>query len=249
VDAERHDDHCCFDDWARSNARRARKRETVAAITGSLLTALEEAGLAGRSVLDLGCGVGDLALTTLAHGASRATGIDLGRGAIAEARGLAAERGLDDRATFTVGDASTFPLEPHDVVVLNRVICCYPHLEGLIRNSLEAARDVYAFTAPVARGPIGAFVRLQTRLANVWYALRRSRFGDFRVFVHDLDAVDRKVRAAGFRSIRRERRRLVWELGVYVKEEAAPLRSSVTEEASVFAPHTRTTTLSSGSGR
>lgn len=221
----------------------------MAGITRSLLEALETTGLAGRSVLDLGCGVGDLALATLARGASRATGIDLGRGAIGQARRLAAERGLVDRATFEVGDASTFPLEPHDVVVLNRVICCYPRMDALIANSLGAARDVYAFTAPVARGPIGAFVQLQTRLANVWYALRRSRFGDFRVFIHDLDAVDETVRAAGFRSIRRERRRLVWELVVYVKEESASFRSSATEAGSVFAPQTSTTTLSSSAGR
>jgi len=148
-----------------------------------------------------------------------------------------------------VGDASTFSLEPHDVVVLNRVICCYRDVDALIANSLEAAREVYAFTAPVARGPIGAFVWLETRLANVWYALRRSRFGDFRVFVHDIDAVDEVVRAAGFRSIRRERRRLVWNLVVYVRDGAAPLRSSATEAGSLFAPHTSTTSLSSGSGR
>ena len=52
---------CCSDEWAASNSKRARKRETAAAITGVLLSALEETGLEGRSVLDVGCGTGQVA--------------------------------------------------------------------------------------------------------------------------------------------------------------------------------------------
>ena len=74
-----------------------------------MLAALEHAGLTGRSVLDVGCGVGDLALGTLARGATTVSGVDLGAGAIAQARALARERGLDDRAAFAVADGSSAP--------------------------------------------------------------------------------------------------------------------------------------------
>src|SRR5438093_7822868 len=92
-------DHC-FDEWAARNAKRARNRGTAAAITAALLSALAETGLEGRSVLDVGCGTGDLALAALGHGARSVSGFDLGAGAIANARALADEPGVAERAAF-----------------------------------------------------------------------------------------------------------------------------------------------------
>lgn len=211
---------CCFDDWASANARRARGRETVAGVTGSLLGALEETGLTGRSVLDVGCGVGDLALATVARGAARAHGIDLGAVAVTRARELSRERGLADRVTFEVGDGATASLPPADVVVLNRVVCCYPDVEDLLANALSAARSVFAVTAPADRGVSGIWNRVDQWCSNHWYALRRAKFGSFRVFVHDVDRIDATVRAAGFGLARRGRRRVVWEMVVYTREVA-----------------------------
>lgn len=207
---------CCFDEWAAHSARRARTHETAARITGRLLDALVDAGLDGRTILDAGCGSGDLALAALAHGASSAVGVDLGAGAIAEARTLAQERELASRARFENGDAATASLARADVVVLNRVLCCYPDTEALLGNTLAAAGAVYAYTAPVDRGSLGALNRLVTAVGNRWYRLRVKRFGPFRAFVHDLDTVDARIRAHGFRAARRERRGM-WTLAVFVR--------------------------------
>lgn len=206
---------CCFDEWASANAKRARRRGIAAGITRDLLEGLERFGLEGRTVLDLGCGTGDLALAALARGATRATGIDLGPGAIREAEALARERHLDARSSFAVGDAAHAPLSPHDVVVLNRVICCYPRVEALLENSLRAAERGFAFTAPISTGLTGLVSRAETRLANVWYRLRDRKFEGFRVYVHDLDEVDARIREAGFRPVVEGRRRLRWRLATY----------------------------------
>lgn len=207
---------CCFDEWATHSARRARSRETSTKITARLLSALEGTGLEGRSLLDVGCGAGDLALAALARGAERATGFDLGEGAIGSARELAAERGLAARATFAVGDGAAIDLPRADVVSLNRVLCCYPHVDALLTNTLGAAGSVYGFTAPVDRGMIGAANRFTTWVGNGWYRLRAKKFRGFRAFVHDLVVVDERIRAAGFAPVRRERRGL-WHLAVYAR--------------------------------
>lgn len=208
-------ERCCFDDWAAGNAKRARRKEITAGVTRDLLEALGPSRLEGRTVLDLGCGTGDLALATLARGATRATGVDLGPGAIEGARALARERLVEERSTFQVGDAAKVRLDRHDVVLLNRVFCCYPEIESLLDNSLSAASHVYAFTAPPSAGLAGTFARAETRLANTWYRIRDKKFRGFRVHVHDLKAVDRRVREAGFRPIVEGRRRLVWHLAIY----------------------------------
>jgi ribosomal protein L11 methylase PrmA len=85
---------CCFDGWAAGNAKRARRKGISAGITKDLLVALGSS-IGDRTVLDLDCGTGDLALGALARGATRATGFDLGSGAIEEARALARERRVD----------------------------------------------------------------------------------------------------------------------------------------------------------
>lgn len=208
-------ERCCFDDWAAGNAKRARRKEITAGVTRDLIEALGRSRLAGRTVLDVGCGTGDLALAALARGATRATGVDLGEGAIEGARALARERSVEDRSTFQVGDAATLDLDRHDIVLLNRVLCCYPDIDVLLDNSLSAASDVYAFTAPPSAGLAGAFSRAQVLLANSWFRIRDKKFRGFRAHVHDLEAVDRRVRAAGFRPVVEGRRRLVWHLAIY----------------------------------
>jgi predicted RNA methylase len=208
-------ERCCFDGWAEGNAKRARRKEVTAGVTRELLKALGPARFEGRTVLDLGCGTGDLALATLARGATRATGVDLGSGAIEEAQALARERQVDDRSTFRVGDAAKLRLNGHDVILLNRVFCCYPEIDALLDNSLSAARYVYAFTAPPSAGFAGTFARAETRIANTWYRIRDKKFRGFRVYVHDLEVVDRRIRAAGFQPSVEGRRRLVWHLAIY----------------------------------
>ena len=106
-------------------------------------------------------------------------------------------------------------LDPHDVVLLNRVLCCYPDVDSLLDNSLSAARSVYAFTAPPSVGLAGFFARAETRMANAWFRIRDRKFRGFQVYVHDLEAVDRRVREAGFLPVIKGRRRLVWHLAVY----------------------------------
>jgi magnesium-protoporphyrin O-methyltransferase len=209
--------NCCFDDWVDHWEKQAKKKDTVAGVTAHLLEALAEAGLNDRSVLDVGCGIGDLALAALGRGASRATGVDLSARAIDRAAVLARERGFADRATFEVGDGSRLDLPEADVVVLNRVICCYADADALLERSLAAAGAVYAFTAPVSGGPVGVMNRAWTRLWNIVYRIRKKRYAGFQTYVHDLRGIDERVRLAGFHPVRRERRRIVWDLAVYAR--------------------------------
>ena len=213
-------ERCCFDDWVDHWAKRAGKKPTVAGVTAPLLEALREAGLEERTVLDLGCGIGDLSIEAVRSGAAGARGYDLSERAIATARSLAADRGVADRTTFEVGDGARVDLPRADVVVLNRVFCCYPDVGSLLERSLAAAGSVYAFTIPRSTGFAGRIARAQARIANAWYRLRSSKFGGFRVYIHDIGRIDARVRADGFVPLRREHRRVAWDLAVYRRDGA-----------------------------
>jgi len=206
---------CCFDDWARANATRARTGEAAGPVGRQLLAALGDGALRGRTILDVGCGAGDVVLAALDRGARFATGIDLGPGAIETARRLAEERRLADRASFSIGDGATADLPAADVVVLNRVVCCYPDATALLENSVGAAGGTLAYTAPADRGIAGLWNRLSTGFGNAWFAIRRRRYAGFRAYVHPLAQIDASIERAGFRAVRRERCRFVWRVAVF----------------------------------
>jgi len=208
---------CCFDDWVDHWTTEATKKPTAAKVTASLLDAITDAGVTDRTVLDVGCGIGDLAIEVVTRGAARGTGYDLSSKAIEEARKLAAARGVGDRMRFEVGDGAKLRLPAADIVVINRVVCCYPDTENLLEHTLGAAGSVFAMTAPVSNGATGWLNRLWCGLANVGYGLRPKKYGGFRTFIHDLDRIDERIRAAGFRRVRHERRRVVWDLAVYTR--------------------------------
>lgn len=183
----------------------------VAGVSSALLERVEDAGIEGRSVLDLGCGMGGLALEALRRGAARATGIDLSPTSIEVARERAARTGLEARAAFRAGDAAAGEAPVHDVVVLDKSICCYFDADRFVGNSVPLAGSVYAFAIPESRGVRGALFRVSVFLENAWRALR----GDpFRAYVHDVRKIDRLVRGAGFRPLSRTNHWL-WHVAVY----------------------------------
>jgi SAM-dependent methyltransferase len=210
-------ERCCFDDWVDHWTSEATKKPTAAKVTASLLDAITEAGVTDRTVLDVGCGIGDLAIEVVTRGGASGTGYDLSPKAIEESRKLATARGVGDRMRFEVGDGAKLDLPAADIVVINRVVCCYPDTENLLEHTLAAARSVFAMTAPVSSGVTGLINRVKSRLENVGYRLRPKKYGGFRTFIHDLDRIDERIRAAGFRRVRHERRRVVWDLAVYTR--------------------------------
>jgi SAM-dependent methyltransferase len=165
----------------------------------------------GRTVLEIGCGRGGLLLGLVQAGAARATGLDLSPASIDEARNRFDQAQLAERAHLSVGDAARVPLEPHDWVILDRVICCYPDVERLLANTLPAARQIYAFTVPTSRGWRGVVARLEEWFENAWNTLRGQPCPSY---VHNLDLIEQRLATAGFRLRHRDRQRL-WHVAVY----------------------------------
>ena len=124
---------------------------------------------------------------------------------------------MDARTSFEVGDGSKLELPKADIVAINRVVCCYPDADGILERTLTAAGNVYAISAPISSGATGVFNRFLNALWNVIYRVRHKHYGGFRTFIHDVERIDHRVTAAGFRRVYHERRRVVWDLAVYAR--------------------------------
>ncbi len=194
--------------------RRRYRRKGLDRNQCQLIEGLRAAGFAQAALLDIGCGVGFLHQRLLEAGAATAVGVDLSAAMLEQAQAAARERGLEGRVRYLAGDFRDLAggIEPADVVLLDKVICCYPDAEGLVRASLARAARLYAFTIP--RGTW--WVRAGAALTNLGLRLLRS---SFRAYVHDPEQIDRWITAAGFRR-RHEAQTLNWLTRVYEKERS-----------------------------
>jgi SAM-dependent methyltransferase len=188
----------------------------LVAVSQRLRDALLSVDPNGTSVLELGCGRGGLLLQLVQAGAARATGVDLSTAGIGVARDRFERARLSDRVALSVGDGAVVPLEPHDWVILDRVMCCYPDVERLLANTLPAAKRIFAFTVPTSRGWRGKLARFVEWFENAWNTL----FGQpCPGYVHDLSLIEARLSAAGFRPRHRDRHRL-WHIAIYERSAA-----------------------------
>ena len=102
------------------------------------------------SVLDIGCGVGAIGTTLLARGAVSGLFIDVSSAYLNAAREVAAEAGVGERAAFYRDDFATsarsYPRA--DVVVLDRVVCCYPDAPALLEKAARHSQRTLIFSYP-----------------------------------------------------------------------------------------------------
>ena len=188
---------------------RSYRKSGPATTTRWLVDGLAAGGVEGLTVLDIGAGVGAAHQALLALGAAAATDVDGSPAYVAAAREEAERLGTADRVRYEVGDfvMVAADVEPADLVVLDRVICCYPDMEPLVRLSAERARSRYGLVYPRDRWWLRAGATILNGLAGL--ARRRVR-----AYVHRADAVDAIVRAAGF-APRLHRTSMYWRVAVY----------------------------------
>jgi magnesium-protoporphyrin O-methyltransferase len=200
-----------FGRFARRYRRRYARRGLEPA-QRQLVEGLRQAGFAGARLLEIGCGVGYLHQQLLREGAARALGVDISEEMLAQARALAREAGLAERTDYRQGDFVVLAdgLDPADVTLLDKVVCCYPDAEALVTRSASKTGRVYALTYPRDR----LFNRLGVRLLDFFLWLVRS---SFRTYVHDPRRIEGWIAGAGFKK-RYQNRTFLWLTQVYARE-------------------------------
>jgi magnesium-protoporphyrin O-methyltransferase len=149
----------------------------------------------GAETLEIGAGAGGLSVTLIERGAVRAMAVDASPAFAAAARSLADRRGIADRLVVVAADfaAHSDATPPADVVMLDRVICCYPDLPALLLPAVARARRVIALSYPRNAW----WSRLLVRAANAGLTVTRRRF---RMQFHRPDRVRTMLEEGGFTS-------------------------------------------------
>jgi len=157
-------------------------------------------GIDGASVLEIGGGVGQVQVELLRRGAARAVNLELATSYQAEAAQLLERSCLGGRVERRFLDIAHAPgeVEPADVVLLHRVVCCYPDYERLLAAAGSKAGRLLVFSHP----PRNAATRSILWLNNLG---RRLKGDSFRSFAHPPQEMVAVLEDAGLRATYRWR--------------------------------------------
>jgi 16S rRNA G966 N2-methylase RsmD len=181
------------DRFARRMAARYRKKG-LDATARRMLAVLDERDIRGATVLEVGGGVGEIQLELLRRGAASATNLELSPAYEAEAMALIAEAGMAGRVSRRLADIAAEPdaTEPADIVILHRVVCCYPDYARLLGVATDHARHHLVFSHP-PRNPVSRTV------VAAQNALLRLAGREFRTFAHPPTAMRTVLAGRGMR--------------------------------------------------
>lgn len=152
-------DHCqdtkdLFDDEkAKTELRKYRKNGPPNKCTRLLIEGLKTLDMEGKTLLDVGGGVGMIPCELLEEGIDRSVLVEASLPYLRVAQQEARRRGFGEQTSFKHGDFVDLApgLPEADLVTLDRVFCCYPHMERLVRASAPKASRWYGVTYPKPR--------------------------------------------------------------------------------------------------
>ena len=199
-----------FDKESKKFAKKYRKKG-LEKITNMMLDGIEELGIDGKTVLEVGCGVGGAHRRLLNNGASKAYATELSQEMINIATDFTSEENLAEKVQYILGDIVEMNGEvPNvDITMHDKVVCCYEFCSELIDKTLSKTNNIYAFVMPRDRFLAKFGFRFLTLISKLlrW---------DFHPFLHPVRPIIDKIENAGFR-LKYENTTFVWEVRVYEK--------------------------------
>jgi magnesium-protoporphyrin O-methyltransferase len=168
-----------FSERAARNQARTYRRSGLDPTSRQIVDLLKDQGVQGLTLLEVGGGIGAIQIELLKSGLARAVSVELTPTYEESAAELLREAGLLDRVERKVIDFVDAAAEvaAADIVVMNRVVCCYPDLRRLEGAAADHALRTLVMSFPKERWWTKAVVWM----ANVGMAVTRR---EFRIFLH-----------------------------------------------------------------
>lgn len=163
---------------AHSEANRYR-RKGLDATSRKIVDFVKAQGVEGRTVLEVGGGIGAIQIELLKAGAARAVSVELTPTYEDDANALLREAGLADRAERKILDFAIAgaDVDGADIVIMNRVICCYPDMPRLAGQASDHARQLLVMSFPRRAW----WMRIGLGIGNLVLRLTRR---EFQIFLH-----------------------------------------------------------------
>jgi magnesium-protoporphyrin O-methyltransferase len=180
---------------ADAEAKRYRRRGPDAT-SRRLVALLRQRALQGRTLLEVGGGVGAIQIELLRGGLTRAVSVELTPTYEGAAKALLKDTGFEDRVDRRVLDfvEAGSDVAAADMVVMNRVVCCYPDMPRLVGAAADRTRGLLVLSFPKQTW----WTRLGLALGNL--ALRIGR-RQFHVFLHPPERILETAEQHGLKTV------------------------------------------------
>jgi magnesium-protoporphyrin O-methyltransferase len=182
-------EHCCgadlFFDKKKSNKEyREYLKKGPSKITGKIIKQLSNQMIEGKSLLDVGGGIGALQWWFLAMGGAQTSSIDASSSYLQQSQNHAMENDWDNKTHFIYGDYTEVHSQVHspDFITLDKVVCCYPNFNEIIEISCGKANSHVALSYPTD----DVISKIIFGLIIVFAKLKRN---SFRPYIHPVKSI------------------------------------------------------------
>ena len=194
-------EHCCgadqlFDLETAQKEMKKYKKKGARKSTRKLLSLMSDFDQSGKTLLDIGGGIGSIQWSFFQKGGAKTTDIDSSSGYLEVAKSYAQEKGYE--VDFRMADFNDVAedLQSHDFVALDKVVCCYPDYQLLLGNALDRTGNILALTMPLG----GWISKGLAQLTKLYLIFKKN---PFRTYIHDPKEVHTFMESKGFQLVKK----------------------------------------------
>lgn len=219
-------EHCCgaeafFDNKMAEKQYRQYIKKGPSRITAKIIRQLADQNIEGKSLIDVGGGIGALQWWFLEMNGAETTAIEASTAYLNQAEEHATKYNWKDKTRFIFGDYTQVhsQVAPADFITLDKMICCYPDYKEIVEISCQKAKTYIALSYP-----IDGFL---SRIVNVFGSLiAKLKSNTFRPFVHPVKNIRELFEQQGFERISYTMA-FPWHVETYRRSEDRSRKSEV----------------------
>lgn len=150
----------------------------------------------GKSLLDIGGGIGALQWAFFKQGGIKTFDVDASLGYLNVAESYAIENGYMDKAQFILGDFvdKSPEISDCDFVTLDKVVCCYPDYKALLEKAMQKCNGTIGLTYPLS----GFIPKLIAQFNKLYFMIKKN---PFRTYIHSPKEIEHFIEGHGFKII------------------------------------------------
>jgi magnesium-protoporphyrin O-methyltransferase len=182
-------EHCCGADLFFNKKMAAKEyknylKKGPSKATSKIIDQLAEKDVAGKSLVDVGGGIGALQWWFLKKGGKHTTDIDASSGYLKQAEIHAAKNGWQEQSRFLLGDCIEIydEIETVDFITLDKVVCCYPNYKEILNATCKKSTGLVSLSYPMD----GIIAQGIKRLADLFFMLLGN---PYRPFIHSVKEI------------------------------------------------------------